>query len=317
MKARVLDRLRVHQGGETKAELVTKIAGTSAPTMQRVLKELEADGTIERDLTDNRWRLVDRNFRLSLDAPDATDLQAVMVAEAILGALVNEDLRTRLRSLAEQIDARVRERGVRPTQPATPIEVTMTSATRVDQTVLTRLLKAVRRETVMLEYTSPWSDERKRRLIEPWQLRLHDGAWYVRGWDRDASAPRTFRLVNAQRVTTVPHAGPPKALVPPRDQIWSEGDPAFGIDHDRPGTAVLVIAAPVSRWVAPIFWSPAQRDEWVGDTLHRTVPYESCRELARTVRTVADALLLVEPDELREEVFRRLDVDGRNELRLV
>ncbi|MGO1976075.1 WYL domain-containing protein [Brachybacterium tyrofermentans] len=48
------------------------------------------------------------------------------------------------------------------------------------------------------------------RFVEPWVVGVHDGHWYVHGWDRDRSAPRLFR---ASRIESFPVEGPP-ALEP-------------------------------------------------------------------------------------------------------
>ena len=39
------------------------------------------------------------------------------------------------------------------------------------------------------------------RSVEPWVVGVHDGHWYVHGWDRDRQAPRVFR---ASRIETYP-----------------------------------------------------------------------------------------------------------------
>jgi len=39
------------------------------------------------------------------------------------------------------------------------------------------------------------------RSVEPWVVGVHDGHWYVHGWDRDRSAPRVFR---ASRIESFP-----------------------------------------------------------------------------------------------------------------
>ena len=48
------------------------------------------------------------------------------------------------------------------------------------------------------------------RFVEPWVVGVHDGHWYVHGWDRDRYAPRLFR---ASRIESFPVEGPP-ALEP-------------------------------------------------------------------------------------------------------
>ncbi|WP_232820277.1 WYL domain-containing protein [Brachybacterium sp. YJGR34] len=44
-----------------------------------------------------------------------------------------------------------------------------------------------------------------RRWVEPWVVGVHEGHWYVHGWDRDRAAPRLFR---ASRIESFPDQGP-------------------------------------------------------------------------------------------------------------
>lgn len=305
VKALVLRALAAAPEGRTKAELVGSIGDTSRPTVQRCLTELKDDAVVQIDRSNNRWTLLDPEYRLSLDAPEADDLQAVLIAEALLGALMDDELRSRLRSLAERLDERIRHRQADgPTVVKCAVEVSFTSATRVRPEVLNVLLHAVRRHVVQICFTSPWSsEERKLRLIEPWALRLHDSSWYVRAYDRKHGEARTFRLAHIHRVSRSPDFGDPRADVPPGESIWSGGDPAFGIDHDRPGIGTIVLRNPIARWLSHVVWHPDQHDEWIDlDLLRRRVPYSSVREFARTLRSFADGVVSIEPSELHEAV---------------
>ncbi len=309
MKARVLRLLAASPEGLTKAQLTAAVGETSKPTVQRCLSDLKHEAVVEIDRSTNVWILLDPDYRLSLHAPEADDLQAILIAESMLGALMDDELRTRLRSLAERLDERMRlRREAPPAALRTPVDVSFTSATRVRPEVLHSLLRAVREQVVQICFSSPWSSEsRKLRLIEPWTLRLHDSSWYVRAYDRKHSQPRTFRLAHVHRVSRSPDFGDPLEPVPPADRIWAGGDPAFGIDHDRPAQARVVLCNPIARWLSHVVWHPAQEDEWQdADTLVSTVPYASCREFARTLRAYADGVLSVEPAELRAEMLRPL-----------
>ena len=305
VKARVLQLLAAAPEGKTKAELVTGIGSTSLPTVQRCLTDLKDEGVVHIDRSTNRWTLVDPEYRLSLDAPEADDLQAVLIAEALLGALMDDELRSRLRSLAERLDERIHQRDTQaPSIVRTAVEVSFTSATPVRPEVLNALLRAVRSDVVQICFTSPWSsEERKLRTIEPWALRLHDSCWYVRAYDRKHGEPRTFRLAHIHRVSHAPDSGDPIGEVPPAELVWHGGDPAFGIDHDRPGTATVVLRNPIARWLSHVVWHPDQDDNWLShDLLQRSVPYSSVREFARTLRAFADGVVTIAPTELRDAV---------------
>ena len=52
-----------------------------------------------------------------------------------------------------------------------------------------------------------------RRTVEPWVVGVHEGHWYIHGWDRDRRAPRVFR---ASRIETYPR--PAGTAAQPRPQ---------------------------------------------------------------------------------------------------
>lgn len=135
--------------------------------------------------------------------------------------------------------------------------------------------------------------------IEPWELRVHDGAVYLRAWARGPAEARTFRLAHIEAVEDAEGSRRP----PPSD-VWGDESPAFGIDRDRPGTAVIRLRGPVARWVAHVVWHPGEQDVWLepDELLERTVAYRSCRELARRLASVLDGIESIEPQQLREEV---------------
>jgi predicted DNA-binding transcriptional regulator YafY len=308
--ARVLIRhLREHPEGATKDDLA-KVADVSHPTIQRALTWLRdvCDAQLDYDRMAGRWKLLDPHFALSLADPDSQDLAAVLFAEALLAPLADEDITMRLRRLAEQMDAEIRERGATPVEAARPgsLVATLTTGSRSDPRVLSVLLGAVGKQVIEIRYVSPWSPDSGARIydIEPWQLRLHDGNMYLRAYSRSHREPRSFRVAQIDAAEPIAglHSTEP---VPPLDKIWGDHDPAFGIDEDRPNVAVIRIRAPTARWVHPNIWDPGQRDTWIedGELLERRVAYRSCRELARRLLSLGDAVVAVEPEELRVAIL--------------
>lgn len=308
--ARVLLRhLREHPSGASKEEL-GKVADVSHPSIQRALTWLRdhCDSPVEFDRGAGRWMLRDPHFTLPLTDPDAQDLSAVMFAEALLAPFADEEITIRLRRLAEQMDAEIRERGQTPNDGARPgsLVATLTTGSRTDPQILSVLFGAVGKRVVQIRYASPWSVGGGARLhdVEPWQLRLHDGNMYLRAYSRTHGEPRSFRVAQLEGAEAI-EGLIPREPIPMPDKIWGDHDPAFGIDEDRPGVAVVRIRAPTARWVHPNVWDPGQQDSWIehGELLERRVSYRSCRELARRLLSLGDALESVEPAELREAVI--------------
>ncbi|PRP90496.1 hypothetical protein ENSA5_64110 [Enhygromyxa salina] len=307
--ARVLLRHLREHGGATKEELA-KVADVSHPSIQRALTWLRdhCDSPVEFDRAAGRWVLRDPHFTLPLTDPDAQDLSAVLFAEALLAPLADEEITARLRRLAEQMDAEMRERGRAPSEGARPgtLVATLTTGSRTDPSVLSELFGAIGKRVVQIRYASPWSAAGGSRIhdVEPWQLRLHDGNMYLRAYSRTHREPRSFRVAQIEGAEVIEGLEPRESM-PTLDKIWGDHDPAFGIDEDRPGTAILRIRAPVARWVAHNVWDPGQDDTWIedGELLERRVAYRSCRELARRLLSLGAALESIEPQELREAVL--------------
>lgn len=303
-----------------KTELVEAIGNTSGPTVQRALNDLrdQHDAAIEYDPQTQLWRLRDRGFTLPLEAPEPSDLLAVLLAEALLQPLADGELRTRLRRLAEEIDDRIRRlaraearegSGAETTPardgsgPRPAISSTLSMGTVIDTRRFQEVLEALRVGVLRIRYYTPWDDRHDAYTIEPWAVRIHDGVPYLRAWCREVEGARTFRLAHLQEATRV-EEDEPRAKVPGPRRLWSEGDPAYGIDHDRPGVAKIRVRAPIARWLEPVIWHPSQRDQWLEPRtlLERRVPYRSCRELARRLLMIIDAVECIEPPELRKQV---------------
>ena len=125
---------------------------------------------------------------------------------------------------------------------------------------------------------------------------------YLRAFSRAAQAPRTFKVVQIEQALPVASTVFTGAR-PPADELWGSHD-GVGMDDDRPDTAVVRIGGPYARWIARERWHTSQRDTWSpdGTVLERRVEYRSCREFARRLLSLGDALLEVAPAALHDEV---------------
>lgn len=301
----ILRLLRSEPEGISKGDLA-KRCGVSEVTAQRSLNWLRdvADAPITYAKAARLWVLRDRAFALPLTDPTADDLSAVVFAAAVLTPLGDDELNRRLGRIMEEMDARVRERGDgAPSVSQGGVVASVTAATVHDPRVITVLSSALGRRVLKIRYTSPWAGTERVHEIEPWQLRLHDGAMYLRAYSRTTSSPRNFRVAQIESATVLDGV-PPTEPVPPREHIWGAGDPALGIDEDRPDVAIVRIRGGVARWVSRLTWHPEQEDHWIEphEVLERRVPYRSCREFARRLLFLGEGLESVEPAALREQI---------------
>lgn len=304
-----LERAADH--GVTKRELLASIGPdrTSLVTIQRALDDLRDtyDAQITCTGADRRWRSHAR-LAMPLVAPEPEDRFVALLAESMLEPHALAPMQERIERIVEGFDEGVRRTTAPSELPARKVVTSsVTLGSRIDGVQLGRLAAACRRKPVRILYVSPWKPAgtpAKWHAVEPWSLRMLDGAFYLRGWARGPRAPRTYRFADIQAVEEIEDRSEPASLRSPPADVWAEENKAFGIDLDRPGVAVIRFCGAIARLIAPIVWHPAEKDEWLehGLVLQRTIPFRSCRELARRLITVIDGIESIEPAALREEV---------------
>jgi predicted DNA-binding transcriptional regulator YafY len=267
------------------------------------LREQGADAVY--DATSRAWKLKDKTFALPLLDPTIEDLQAALTAAGLLQALHQNQAAERAWAIFCELEAQLYPTKGRAIHRES-LRVTQAAAPLCDGKWMLALLRAARRQVVRFSYHSPWTDEVVAHIFEPWQVGLHEGALYIRGYSRSRRAPRTFNVAHISILELI-QGDKPRTPVPRKD-VWGDADPWLGIDVDRPGIAKVGLRGAIARWVAGVLWHKDQKDRWleVGEHLERQVPFRSCREFARRLMSVADGIEHLEPPELASELERLL-----------
>jgi predicted DNA-binding transcriptional regulator YafY len=161
-----------------------------------------------------------------------------------------------------------------------------------------------RRRVLAIHYYKENEDEFTKREIEPYRLANGAEGWYVASWDRKRDDVRHFRLDRIKEATITRQTFEPRPEV---EELASlEGWLADG----------QVPAADVARvWVSP------ERARWIREehtvveeladgAVVIEVPYGSVDWLLREVLKGAGELVVLEPDEARQGIHRRLEADA-------
>lgn len=164
----------------------------------------------------------------------------------------------------------------------------------------------VHRTPVRFDYARAGQREATTRHLEPWGVVTAQGRWYVAGLDTDRGEPRMFRLSRIGSAVEV--TGPAESFTVP------EGTDLRALSESlappRPDRTATVLAragaagglrrrASVSR---PSETGPDDTPGW--DRLE--VPYGSASDFAGELLGYADAVVVLEPADLRSEVWDRL-----------
>jgi len=165
------------------------------------------------------------------------------------------------------------------------------------------LLDAVQdRQRVRFTYRAANTGEVRERLVEPWRLVARRGGWILVGRDVDRAAPRSFRLSRIEG--RVRADGAPGSFDPPEPEqvesalrTWEVGQQRTAVLALRPERAEVLRARGRALEVDPT--RAVDRDLFA-------VQYRSTWELAEEIVTYGDAVLVLDPPELRAEVIRLL-----------
>jgi proteasome accessory factor C len=216
--------------------------------------------------------------------PTATEaLRLVLLveaAEAVLGADVPE-LGTAVRKLRDALG--VPEGVADVLEPDVPVVVD----------VLRTAARAGR--VVRFDYQKRAAERPEAREVEPWAVRLLDGAWYLHGLDRSRGEGRAFRLDRASGVEVTDE--------PVREPIPARLDPPRYVPAADDVEAVLEVSGG-GRWVLDAVEPDEVEDRADGTTVVR-LRTDAPGWLARLVVMAGGSVRAVSPPELVDEVVRR------------
>lgn len=200
------------------------------------------DALIEVEVEDG---LVQINFAdyfrrpLRLTPPQAVAL--IVAATSLLGVSTDSALERGLAKLA----------GALGVDPSEALEVHLGAGASETLTTLREACQSHR--PAMIRYYSYDRDAVTTRVIEPYRIFAHEGAWYVRAHCRSAGHERTFRLdrmtsAELSGETFAPPPGPVNPVVwdPPEDSPW-----------------VDLVLEPAGHWILDYY--PTAQRTWEGD----------------------------------------------------
>ncbi|MCL2786984.1 MAG: WYL domain-containing protein [Micrococcales bacterium] len=141
------------------------------------------------------------------------------------------------------------------------------------------------------------------RRVQPWRLRSRGQAWYLVGFDTDRAAPRLFRLSRIEgKVRPATDSG---AFAPPtREQI---ADAMAGIDLPRETRTAQLALAPGRASLLRARGTPADPPHphpGIRDLVN--VAFDDPEAFAVELAGLADAVIVLAPEDLRDSVTTRL-----------
>ncbi|HWS56981.1 MAG TPA: WYL domain-containing protein [Actinotalea sp.] len=248
----------------------------------------------------------DQGYRVDQDAYALPPMELSAAQLGVLGLAATFWQDQSLRTDASRALTKLRAVGATPAQ--TDAVVGLAPRIHPAGPALAPLLDAANaRQVVTFTYRAASTGQLRDRTVEPWRLIASRGGWYLVGRDQDRGAPRVFRL--SRIVGAVRLVGPVAAFTPPPDadpralvlsaQRADSGTAWLAVAPDRAGALRARAVPAADREPAPTLTAP------VGTDLI-AVPYARTGDLADEITAYTDAVVVLGPPVLRDEVVRRL-----------
>ena len=148
------------------------------------------------------------------------------------------------------------------------------------------------RRRVRVDYFAHSSGEWSSRVIEPEQVFVALGHWYVAAWDVTIDQERLFRVDRIRQVEATGERFEPRGLEGAGRSLYTP------TEDDVP---VRLRLAPAARWIAE-YYATTDEHEGSDGSLDITMPARSLGWVARLLLRVGSDAIVLEPPELTAQV---------------
>lgn len=220
---------------------------------------------------------LERSIRLS-----PGEAHALVAALQLAGLSATDPLLTRLMEAAGS-----------PEVSATELEKSVRAAVEPGtSTIIGPVARAIKeRQVLRIEYQSAGSDEPISRDIEPLQMLVERGVWYVEAYCRRAGALRTFRLDRIRTASAIGESFESRDLSPLGMALSTDDLPA------------ALVRFAVGEHYSSREWPGSElADRGADGSITVSVPYAGTAWIARQVVARLGAVEVLEPAEVRTAV---------------
>ncbi|MGM0597941.1 MAG: helix-turn-helix transcriptional regulator [Myxococcota bacterium] len=282
----------------------------SATTFKRDLKELKNNNNyvIEYNRNNKRYEINKEKSKLQLPGIwlSSEECHSLVVFSNIVEGTFPELEKNKLNKFIESVENIVKENGVNPKKfkekiKYKPFEKRIQNP-EFFNLVLTALINEKKFE---FNYFSRQSSKQKAktRLVSPLKMITYRNSWYLIGYCHQNNELRTF-AVELIRQVKIKNVGIRQVSNKELERYLSEG---FGIYCGKADkNAKLKFSPRAAQWIQHEKWHVKQKISWQNGYLIMEFPYVSHQELVMEILRYSPEVEVLEPEELRKEVIRKL-----------
>ncbi len=298
---------QIRKGRYPSAERLAERFELCRKTAQRDIAFLRdrLDAPLEYDPVRRGYRYGDGAFRLPPLYATERQMLALLMARRLIqtgGGRLDRDLE----KFAETLLSTVADRRLSPARIDHLFSASWSGNSPAAETVFRAVLSALTQEHLLkILYTSPRTNERTERTVEPHHLQHYQGSWVLLAWCRKAGDWRKFFVSRMEQAHTLPEGFTPRA----RDDWRPHLEGAYGIFQGKKAFPVrLRFCAERARWIRLQQWHEKQKIVFLPDgCLEMHLPVADLREIRLKVLQFGADVEVLEPAELRESIRAEIE----------
>ncbi|MHB9096764.1 MAG: helix-turn-helix transcriptional regulator [Syntrophales bacterium] len=263
------------------------------------------DAPLEYDNARRGYKYTDDAFRLPPLFATERQLMALLMARRLLqtgGGRLDRDLET----FAETLLSTVADRRLSRERLDRLFSAAWSGNSPAGEAVFRPVLFALTQERLLrILYTSPRTNERTERTVEPHHLQHYQGSWVLLAWCRQAGDWRKFFLSRMEQASLLTEGFTPR----PHEAWKPHLEGAYGIFQGKKAFPVrLRFCAERARWIRLQTWHEKQRIVVLPDgCLELHLPVTDLREIRLKILQFGADVEVLEPVELRDSI--RLEIE--------
>jgi predicted DNA-binding transcriptional regulator YafY len=264
---------------------------------ERDKEELRDLGVPLETGSDSAWFEDEQGYRIDRDAYALPEITMTPAELAVLGLASRVWQQATLAGPAARALTKLRALGVDPDDRSL---VGIEPRVRTSEPAFEPLYAATRDHApVTFRYRRARDGEVAVRHVEPWQITSWHGRWYLVGHDRDRGAARVFRLSRVEG--GVSRIGEPGSYAVP-DGLDARAMVSGTVGEQVPRTARVRLAPGAGQALRLRSGAPTDG----GDEVVVDVPFTDPEELAEQVAEAGADAVVLDPEDVRAAVLRRL-----------
>lgn len=260
---------------------------------------------LEYNATKRGYYYADQTFELPHFQATQEEVLSILIARSLLSNTAGGIISHSIHQFGKKLFATTGDFGLTESRMDEAFSATWTGYSPTHSETFRLVADALlKRRVLRFAYTSPGTDGKSERQVEPYHLQHYMASWVLTAWCRLRGEWRKFLLARIDDLSVLDESFKSR----PKNEWNHLIDDAFGIFQSDVNTQVtLRFTSFRSRWIREQIWHPKQTLKELADgSLELSFPVADFREVKLKILQFGADVEVVEPETLRREVAEEI-----------